>query len=144
MNKKVSIPTLLIHLFWALSWSIGIYYVEYGIMSLCIMMGVENIVSANVVGGAVLFLVFYLIENKLIEEEITKRGLFLISTYIIPILYQGIMIFTLSNSIQEEQQMASLMFILTFTLLIMGLFFRGMLEFVNYYRKHIKVKKRGL
>lgn len=141
MNKKINIGIILTHLFWALGWSVGIYYVEYGIMSLCVALGINNIISANVVGGVLVFLLFYLIEQKLVDEEITTRGMFLVSTYIIPIMYQAVMIYVLNNSTQEEQNVAGFMFILTFTLLIMGFFFRGMLELVNYYRTHIRVKR---
>ena len=141
MNKKVSAGVLLVHLFWALSWGVGAYYIEYGIMSLFAAGGVSKVVSANVAGGAILFLVFYLIERKLVEEEVTQRGLFIFATYVIPILYQLIMINVLQGTAQNGEEIVSFMFIFTFILLLMGLFFRGMLEFVNYYRLHIKVKR---
>ena len=141
MNKKVSIGILVAHLFWALIWSMGAYYMEYGIMSLFAAGGLDKVISANVAGGAILFLIFYLLERKLIEEEMTQRGLFILSTYVVPIMYQGVMIYILSHSGQGEENIASFMFILTLILLVMGLFFRGMLEVVNFYRIHIKVKR---
>lgn len=132
---------LLIHLFWALGWGIGVYYIEYGIMSLFAAGGLDKVISANVAGGAILFLIFYLIERKLVEEEVTQRGLFIIATYVIPIMYQFIMIKVLGSTAQNGEDIVTFMFILTLILLVMGLFFRGMLEIVNYYRVHIRVKR---
>lgn len=141
MNKKVNVGVLLIHLFWALGLAVGVYYIEYGIMSLFATFGwnIDNLISFNVAGGALLFLMFYLIERKLIQEKVTQRGLFIISTYVIPIMYQFCMIKVLQG--QGAEYIVVFMFILTLILLIMGLFFRGMLEVVNYYRVHVRVKR---
>ncbi len=139
MNKKVSAGVLLIHLFWALGLAVGVYYIEYGIMSLFAAGGLDKVISANVAGGALLFLGFYLLERKLVEEKATQRGLFIIATYVIPIMYQFCMLTVLQN--QGAEDIVSFMFILTLILLVMGLFFRGMLEVVNYYRLHIRVKR---
>ena len=141
MNKKVNIGVLLVHLFWAFSWGVGVYYIEYGIMSLFAAGGLDKVISANVAGGAILFLVFYLIERKLVQEGVTQRGLFIISTYVIPIMYQFVMITVLGNTGEGAEEIVSFMFILALILLVMGLFFRGMLEVVNYYRLHIRVKR---
>lgn len=144
MEKKQNIGVIVGHLFWAIVCSVGAYYVEYGIMSLFISGGIEGLISVNVAGGAILFLLMYLLERKLVQEEITKRSMFVISTYGIPILYQAIMIFFLTRSASIEEDVVSFMFIFTLVLLVMGCFFRGMLEVVNYYRVHIKVKKRNI
>ena len=141
MIKKENLGMLAIHLCWALGWSIGAYYVEYGIILLFGRWGMDKVISGTVAGGAVLFLVFYLIERKLIEEEVTKKGIYIFSTYVLPIIYQGTMIYFVAHSIQDETGVVGSMFILTLTLLIMGLSFRGMLEMVNFYRTHIRVKR---
>ena len=144
MDKKKSISTILIHLFWALSWSVGVYYVEYGIFYLFAVGGVDKVISANVTGGAILFLLFYLLERKLVEEGLTKRSFFIVSSYVIPLLYQGAIIVWIGKNIPDEDSVISAIFIFTFILVLMGLFFRGMLEVVNYYRKHIKSRRKPL
>lgn len=144
MDKKKGIGIILIHLFWALSWSVGVYYVEYGIMMLFANGGVDKVISANAAAGAILFLLFYLLERKLVEEELTKRSLFIASSYLIPIFYQGVMIYWIGNNFEGDENVLGIIFIFTFILLVMGLFFRAMLEVVNFYRNHIRVKRTKL
>lgn len=141
MNKKVSTGVLVAHVFWALVCSVGIYYIE-GVIMMMFGGSVDSAISANVAGGAILFLIFYLIERKLVAEELTQRGIFIVTTYAMPAMYQGVMIFLLGSSTDTTQNEMSFIFVFTFILAVMALFFRGMLGIVNYYRIHYRGQKR--
>lgn len=154
MNKQKKIVVGIFHLIWMIGLCLCGTSVEYGVLNLVGAFGMNILVVANVLVGTLIFLLFYWLEKRLIEQELSMPVLFAIASYIGPIAYHWFMARQYAGVYgTEDAEVLTIIGIFSFTSLyfLIGLLVRGMTALYLYLNKkmsenrplHLGQKRNG-
>lgn len=134
MSKKRAIMIGVAHFIWTAGLCLIAYYLEYLLMGPLVQFGVIPVVAGNMALGIILFLAFYMLEKKMLKENLTKKILFCLATYVIPFAYQWIIMAQLMHIPNPDENINMISIVYAFACLYTAIIActRAIMEFLLF------------